>query len=137
MSYSGSDDAPLCDLCNRFDYHHMCVPWPMPLGSDGRPVNDTLMICRTCVQNLLLESTRGGARQLAYANARRWQEHQALLGDAETAIRDEYSRIADQSRRAWNARHDAEAARRRRQDDEMAAQFRRELDGLAEITGRS
>ena len=46
-------------------------------------------------------------------------------------------RIADQSRRAWNARHDAEAARRRQQEDELAARFRRELDGLDEITGRS
>ena len=59
--------------------------------------------------------------------------------DSEVAntIRDEHRRIADQSRRAWNARHDAEAARRRQQEDEMAAQFRRELDGLDEITGRS
>jgi uncharacterized protein YndB with AHSA1/START domain len=56
---------------------------------------------------------------------------------AETAIRDEYKRIADQSRRAWNARHDAEAARRLQQEGELAAQFRRELDGRDEITGRS
>jgi hypothetical protein len=62
---------------------------------------------------------------------------QHLLRDAETAIRDEYKHIADQSRCAWNARHDAEAARRRQQEDHMAAQFRGELDGLDEITGRS
>lgn len=28
MSYNGSDDDPLCDLCNTFDYDEMYIPWP-------------------------------------------------------------------------------------------------------------
>jgi hypothetical protein len=123
-------------VCTTWFAYDAIVPWPLP-GADRRPPRDLFVICRECVQNLILEATRGPARQLAHESACRWQEHQALLRDAETAIRDEYKRIADQSRRAWNARHDAEAARRRQQEDEMAAQFRRELDGLGEITGRS
>ena len=136
MSFTGSDDTPICDVCNTWFVYDAVVPWPLP-GADRRPPRELFMICQECVQNLILEATRGPARQLAYESACRWQEHQALLRAAETAIRDEHKRIADQSRRAWNERHDAEAARRRQQEDEMAAQFRRGLDGLDEITGRS
>jgi len=28
MPYSGSDDDPLCDVCNNFDYDEMHIPWP-------------------------------------------------------------------------------------------------------------
>ena len=136
MSFSGSDDTPICDVCNTWFVYDAIVPWPLP-GADRRPPRDLFMICQECVQNLILEATRGPARQLAHESACRWQENQALLRDAETAIRDEYKRIADQSRREWNERHDAEAARRCQQEEELAAQFRRELDGLDEITGRS
>ena len=136
MSFSGSDDAPVCDVCNTWFVYDAIVPWPLP-GADRRPARELFVICQECVQNLILEASRGPARKLAHESACRWQENQALLRDAETAITDAYQRIADQSRRAWNARHDAEAARRRRQEDEMAAQVRRELDGLDEITGRS
>jgi hypothetical protein len=136
MSFSGSDDTPICDVCKKWFVYDAVVPWPLP-GADRRPPRDLFVICQECVQNLILEGTRGPARQLAHESACRWQEHQALLRDAETAIMDEYERIADQSRRAWNARHDAEAARRCQREDEMAAQFRRELDGRDEITGRS
>jgi hypothetical protein len=136
MSFNGSDDVPVCDVCSTWFACDAIVPWPLP-GADRRPPRDLFVICQECVQNLILEATRGPARQLAYEAACSWQEHQALLRDAETAIRDEYRRIADQSRLAWNARHDAEAARCRRQEDEMAAQFRRVLDSRDEITGRS
>jgi hypothetical protein len=124
----------VCDTWFVFD---AILPWPLLPGADRRPPRDLFVICQECVQNLILEGTRGPARKLAYESACRWQENQALLRDAETAIRDEHRRIADQSRRAWNARHDAEAARRRQQEDQMAAQFRRELDSRDEITGRS
>jgi hypothetical protein len=133
MSFSGSDDTPVCDVCNTWCAYDALLPWPGP-GADRRPPRDLFVICQECVQNLILEATRGPARKLARESACRWQEHQALLRDAETAIRDEYKRIADQSRHAWNARHDAEAARRRQQHDQMAAQFRRELDDQDEIT---
>jgi hypothetical protein len=136
MSLSGSDDTPICDVCNRWFVYDAVVPWPLP-GADRRPPRDLFVMCQDCVQNLILEASRGPARQLAYESACRWQEHMALLRDAETAVRDEYQRIADLSRRAWNARHDAEAARRRQREDEIAAQVRRELDGRDEITGRS
>ena len=136
MSFSGSDDTPICDVCDTWFVYDAIVPWPLT-GADRRPPRDLFVICQECVQNLILDATRGPARQLAYESACRWQEHQALLRYAETAIRDEHRRIADQSRNEWNARHDAEAARRCQQEGEMAAQFRRELDGLDEITGRS
>jgi len=136
VSFSGSDDTPICDMCNKWFVYDAIVPWPLP-GADRRPPRELFVICQKCVQNLILEGTRGPGRQLAFDSACQWQEHQALLRDAETAVRDEYRRIADQSRRAWNARHDAEAARRRHQEDELAAQLRRELDGRDEITGRS
>jgi hypothetical protein len=136
MSFSGSDDVPICDVCNEWFVYDATVPWPSP-SADRRPPRDLFVICQECAQNLILEATRGPARQLAHESACRWQEHQALLRDAETAVRDEYRRITDQSQRAWNARHDAEAVRRRHQEDEIAAQFSRELDGLDESTGRS
>jgi hypothetical protein len=136
MSFSGSDDTPICDVCNEWFVYDAVIPWPSP-GADRRPPRDLFVICQECIQNLILEATRSPARKLAHESACRWQEHQALLRDAETAIRDEYERIADQSRREWNERHDAEAARRGQQEDEMAAQFRREPDGRHEITGRS
>jgi hypothetical protein len=136
MSFSGSDDTPVCDVCNEWFVCDAILPWPGP-GADRRPPRDLFVICQECVQNLILEATRGPARQLAHESACRWQEHRALLRDAETAVRDEHKRITDQSQRAWNARHDAEAARRRHQEDEIAAQFRRELDSRDEITGRS
>jgi hypothetical protein len=136
MSFSGSDDAPVCDVCNKWFVYDAIVPWPLT-GADRRPPRDLFVICQECVQNIILEGTRGPARQLALASACRWQEHQALLRDAEMAVRAVSRRIQDESRRAWNARHDAEAARRRQQEEDLAAQFRRELDGLDEITGRS
>jgi hypothetical protein len=136
MSFSGSDDTPICDVCDTWFVFDAIVPWPLP-GADGRPPRELFVICRECVQNLILEGTRGPARQLAFASACRWQEHQALLRDAETAVRAASRRIQDESRNEWNARHDAEAARRLQHEGEMAAQFRRELDGLDEITGRS
>jgi hypothetical protein len=135
MSFSGSDDTPICDVCNTWFVYDAILPWPLP-GADRRPPRDLFVICQECVQNLILEGTRGPARQLAFASACRWQEHQALLRDAETAVRAASRRIQDQSRNEWNARHHAEAARRCQQEDEMAAQVRRELDGLDEITGR-
>jgi hypothetical protein len=136
MSFSGSDDTPICDVCNTWFVYDAIVPWPLP-GADRWPPRELFVICQECVQNLILEGTRGPARQLALDSACRWQEHQALLRDAETAVRAASRRIQDESRREWNERHDAEAARRGQQEDEMAAQVRRELDGLDEITGRS
>jgi hypothetical protein len=122
MSFSGSDDTPICDVCNTWFVYDALVPWPLP-GADRWPLRDLFVMCRECVQNFILEASRGPARMRAHESACRWQAYQALLRDAETAVRDAYRRIADQSRRAWNARHDAEAARRRQQEDELAAQF--------------
>jgi hypothetical protein len=90
MSYHSSDNDPLCDFCNQFDYFHMVVPWPMPDEDDGRPLKDTLLICQRCLQNVILEHSRGPARQDAYRNARRWQEYQARLDAEEKAARHRY-----------------------------------------------
>ena len=136
MSFSGSDDTPVCDVCNTWFVYDAIVPWPLP-GADRRPARDLFVICQECVQNLILEASSrpgpqagprvclplagepGAAPRRRDGHTGRVQAHRGPVPE-----------------RAWNARHDAEAARRRQQEDEMAAQFRRELDGLDEITGR-
>jgi hypothetical protein len=75
MSFSGSDDTPICDVCNKWFVYDAIVPWPLP-GADRQPPRELFVICQECVQNLILEGTRGPARKLAYESACRWQENQ-------------------------------------------------------------
>ena len=135
MSFSGSDSTPICDVCNTWFVYDAIVPWPLP-GADRWPPRELFVICQECVQNLILEATRGPARRWLSTAPAGGRSTRRCSATPRRPYGPDSRRIQDESRNEWNARHDAEAARRLQQEGEMAAQFRRELDGLDKITGR-
>ena len=98
MSYTGSDDQPLCDgPCNSYyppGWPNWIEPWPVsgPLwDSDGRMTRDrreNFHLCRDCLQSLILKSHLSrDSRELALASRARWEASQRLLDAAEAVIR--------------------------------------------------
>ena len=99
MSYTGSDDLPLCDGgCNR-----MCPPgypgdfiaiWPVtgpvsgPAGRMTRDRADNFHLCWDCLREMALRSSLSpGSRALALRSSPRWRASQHLLDQAEDVIR--------------------------------------------------
>ena len=96
MSYIGSDDIPLCDVCEV-----MCppaagegfiAPWP-PSGrrwEDGRAPEDLkhcFHICMGCLRDLIMRNRmHPDKRALARQSAARWKQNQALITEAEAIV---------------------------------------------------
>ena len=94
MSYIGSDDIPLCDLCEV-----MCppsfgdgfiAPWP-PSGrrwENGRAPEDLkhcFHICMGCLRDLIMRSPmHPDKRNRTRESAARWKRNQALIVEAES-----------------------------------------------------
>jgi hypothetical protein len=92
MSYTGSDDQPLCDgPCNRMcppGWPDWIMPWPVPgphLETGRVPSDqcDNFHLCRDCLQELvLLASLRPAERALARRSRARRRASQELLDQA-------------------------------------------------------
>lgn len=90
MSYTGSDDDPLCDVCTAMYPDGwpdgFIAPWPVtgPLwDADGRMTRDrcySFHLCLSCLQALVLKARLSrDARALAIGSRDRWEASQALL----------------------------------------------------------
>jgi hypothetical protein len=93
MSWIGSDDNPICDLCDVMYPpgwpDGWIAPWPSSghRWENGRVPNDernTFHVCRNCMQDLIMRSSlRRDARTLARENQARWRARQMLIAEAE------------------------------------------------------
>ena len=90
MSYTGSDDQPMCDVCDQvyppFWPDGFFAPWPVTgplMTANGRMTGDqrdNFHLCQRCVQDLVLAAELPrAARALAIASCNRWRASQALL----------------------------------------------------------
>jgi len=102
VSYNGSDDMPVCDLCNAVDYDEMLAPWPFQDAwhrLNDRPQHDLFLICGDCVRKAVLAYVRGQARTDALSSARRWHDEQAVREEARLEAAERLD--ADPSYQAW------------------------------------
>ena len=99
MSYSGSDDLPLYDMCGRpyppYWPDGFTAPWPVTgplMEADGRtPADqrDNFSLCLSCIQDLVLSAhLRRGARALAIRSRDRWLASQRLLSQVKAIALD-------------------------------------------------
>jgi hypothetical protein len=92
MPYSGSDGDPLCDVCNKFDYHEMLTPWPFRDAwhrLNDRPQHNLFLICGDCARKAVLAYVRGVARRDALFNADRFREDREIREAARLACEKE------------------------------------------------
>jgi hypothetical protein len=98
MSYTGSDDMPLCDgPCNRMcppGWPHWIEPWPVrgPLWDAGGRMSadrrDNFHLCLDCLRELVLSaSLHPSEHALARRSRDRWQTSQKLFAGAEAVVR--------------------------------------------------
>ena len=98
MSYTGSDDSALCDVCSSMfppGYpDRFFEPWPVTAGPvlvDDRLTadrRDCFALCEDCLQNLVLRARLPlDGRELAQESRDRWQASQRLLSAAEDVVR--------------------------------------------------
>ena len=98
MSYCGSDDSALCDVCNSMfpvGYpDRFFEPWPVTAGPvlvGGRLTadrRDCFALCEDCLQSLVMRARLPlDGRELAVLSAARWRASQKLLDEAEAVVR--------------------------------------------------
>ena len=94
MSFSGSDDLELCDVCNSMCPPDMIRPWPVAgpvFGPDGRMTGDyrdSFGICLGCIRLLVLQAPlEPRERALARRSRARWEASRRLLDQAEDVFR--------------------------------------------------
>jgi hypothetical protein len=98
VSYVGSDDSAICDICTQMfpaGYpDRFYEPWTVTAGPvlvGGRLTadrRDTFALCESCLQSLILEARLPiDGRELAIESRDRWLASQKLLSQAEDVVR--------------------------------------------------
>ena len=93
MSFSGSDDLLMCDMCTMLCPGELIAPWPSTgrCPENGRvraDLKDTFHLCLSCLQKLVLKAPLPpGGRARALRSQGRWEARQDLLAEAEGIVR--------------------------------------------------
>ena len=98
MSYCGSDDSAICDLCTAMFPpgwpDRFFEPWPVTAGPvlvDGRMTadrRDTFGLCEDCLRSLVMRARLPlDGREFAVESRDRWLRSQVLLREAEDVVK--------------------------------------------------